>query len=218
MKCPNCQRENEQTYRFCIFCGSPLPASEVRERSEAAEDPLVYDTSLYIVDSSQNNVSRHQIEVEMDYAEVWRRFAAWIIDAIILGALFPVIFLITYYVYYETSPGRYLDFEPLGTGIFYWLCFGIIYFIGFWAWRGQTPGKMILKIKIVKSDGSPIDIGRAILRYIGYLVSTVIAFIGHFIIIWDRKKQGLHDKIAGTYVVNTHQADPLDIKTSAGNL
>jgi len=190
MQCPDCQRENEPTYRFCIFCGSPLQAGETQELSEKMRKQAVADANL---------------EVATNYAAFQRRFMAWIIDAIILGVLFPVIFLIIYYISYETSAGRYLDFEPLGAGIFCWLCFGIIYFIGFWTWRGQTPGKMILKIKIVKGDGNPIDIVRAILRYIGYLVSTVIAFIGHFMIIWDRRKQGLHDKIARTYVVNTYQ-------------
>ena len=67
-----------------------------------------------------------------------------------------------------------------------------------------------MKVKIVRSDGGPLGIGRAILRYIGYLVSTSIAFIGHFMIVWDGKKQGLHDKIARTCVINIHRANALD--------
>ena len=210
MKCSNCQRENDPTYRFCIFCGSSLPASEAQGRSEVAEDSPVDDTSLDIADSSQKNVTRHQMEAVTNYMGFRRRLVAWIIDAVILGAIFPIIVLITYFVYYETSSGRYLEGESLGAGIFYWLCFGIIYFIGFWSWRGQTPGKIVMKIKIVRSDGSPLGIGRAILRYICFLLSTLIAFIGHFMIIWDSKKQGLHDKIARTCVINTHQVRALE--------
>jgi len=126
------------------------------------------------------------MEVEMNYAGFWRRFVASIIDGIILGALVGILAAIAL----ETA-------SWLGSII------GIIYVIGFWTWRGQTPGKMVMGIKIIKTDGSPIGIGRAILRYVGYLVSTIIICIGYLMIAWDSKKQGLHDKIAGTYVVKT---------------
>ena len=77
----------------------------------------------------------------------------------------------------------------------------ILYFPGFWAWKGATPGKMMMGIEIVNTDGSPIGFGRAIVRYIGYFVSGIIIYIGFFMIAWDGKKQGLHDKMAGTIVI-----------------
>jgi len=58
-------------------------------------------------------------------------------------------------------------------------------------------------VKITKINGSSIGIGIAILRYIGYLVSAITVFVGYLMIIWDTKKQGLHDKIAGTCVIKT---------------
>ncbi|HLC72739.1 MAG TPA: RDD family protein [Candidatus Nanoarchaeia archaeon] len=67
--------------------------------------------------------------------------------------------------------------------------------------KGGTPGKLILKLRIVNKQGSYIGIPGAILRYIGKLVSGIILSIGFFMIGWTAKKQGLHDKIAGTYVV-----------------
>ncbi len=62
---------------------------------------------------------------------------------------------------------------------------------------------MMMGVKIVKTDGSSIGIGKAILRYVGYYVSTIIIFIGYLMIAWDSRKQGLHDKIAGTLVIRT---------------
>jgi len=124
----------------------------------------------------------------MNYAGFWRRLVAVIIDGVILGAITGVLMAIF---------GAQQAASWLGSII------GIIYVIGFWTWRGQTPGKMVMGIKIIKTDGSPIGIGRAILRYVGYLVSTIIICIGYLMIAWDSKKQGLHDKIAGTYVVKT---------------
>lgn len=123
----------------------------------------------------------------MDYAGFWRRLAAALIDGIILSIINGIVMAI--------SPQ---------TGMWLGTFIGIAYIVGFWTWNnGQTPGKMALGIRIVKTDGSPISFGVAILRYIGYWVSSIILYIGFLMIAWDSKKQGLHDKIAGTYVVRT---------------
>jgi uncharacterized RDD family membrane protein YckC len=80
--------------------------------------------------------------------------------------------------------------------------FSAVYFIGFWTWRGQTPGMMLLGLRIARdADGTPPGLARSILRYVGYVVSTIVLFIGFIWVAFDRKKQGWHDKIAGTVVV-----------------
>jgi uncharacterized RDD family membrane protein YckC len=79
----------------------------------------------------------------------------------------------------------------------------LVYIIGFWTWKGQTPGKMAMGIKIVAADGGPIGLGRAIIRYLCYIVSAVILYLGFIMIAFDKRKQGLHDKIAGTFVIRT---------------
>lgn len=236
MQCPNCQRKNDPAYRFCIFCGTSLLASEVRERSKAAEGLPVDDTSLDTADSSQQNVPRRQMEVVTNYAGFRRRFLAWVIDAVILIPLF----FLPGYLYVEMN-----DIVDAQQGAS-WLYFlgtivSAIYLVGFWTWRGQTPGKIVMRIVIVKSDGRRIGIGKAILRYIGYVVLVILALIllipvffafrwilefielrglsmwvatslvpilvvlipCWLIIALDRKRQGLHDKIARTYVVRT---------------
>jgi len=234
MQCPKCQRENEPTYRFCIFCGNPLPTSEAQERSEVAENPLVDDTILGIADSSQKNVPKHQIEVEMDYAGFRRRFVASIIDAIILGVLLLIIGWLVYAVLSQLR--SYVDAQDVFLAYFVWLPASIIYFIGFWIWRGQTPGKMAMGVRIVRTDGSPAGFGRVTLRCIALIAPAITILIGstwvvHFVldirpavrlvvdflflplvillpyflaITHDSKKQGLHDKIAKTYVVKTN--------------
>jgi uncharacterized RDD family membrane protein YckC len=80
--------------------------------------------------------------------------------------------------------------------------FSIAYYVGFWTWRGQTPGKMLLGLRVAReSDGSPPGVARSILRYVGYLISGFVLFIGFIWIAFDSRKQGWHDKIAGTVVV-----------------
>lgn len=79
---------------------------------------------------------------------------------------------------------------------------GIIYFVYFWTrQQGQTLGHKVLKIRVVREDGKPIDITTAVIRYIGYIVSGVVIGLGFLWVIWDAKKQGWHDKMAGTIVV-----------------
>jgi uncharacterized RDD family membrane protein YckC len=67
--------------------------------------------------------------------------------------------------------------------------------------NGQTPGKMLMKIRVIKTDGTRISDSDAVLRYIGYLINSAVASIGWIWAVFDKKNQGWHDKIAKTYVV-----------------
>ena len=60
---------------------------------------------------------------------------------------------------------------------------------------------MIAGIKIIRTDSSPIEWTHAVLRYFGYIVCFLTLTIGFIWIAFDERKQGLHDKIADTYVV-----------------
>jgi uncharacterized RDD family membrane protein YckC len=72
------------------------------------------------------------------------------------------------------------------------------YFFG----AGQTPGMRLLEIKLVRADGiEPIGLRRGFLRWVGMEISGVVLFLGYLWILIDRRRQGWHDKIAGTYVV-----------------
>jgi uncharacterized RDD family membrane protein YckC len=77
----------------------------------------------------------------------------------------------------------------------------LVYFIGFWTWRGQTLGQMATHIKVVRADGQPMDLGVATLRFVGLLVCGLTLGIGFLFIVFDKRKRGLHDRIAGTYVI-----------------
>ena len=77
----------------------------------------------------------------------------------------------------------------------------LVYYVGYWSTSGQTLGKTLLGLKVVDQTGSPISTGKAILRYFGYFISAAIFSLGFVWIALDKKRQGWHDKIAGTYVV-----------------
>ena len=77
----------------------------------------------------------------------------------------------------------------------------VAYSVIFWAWRGQTPGMMLLNIKVLRGDGTKVSGGYAVLRYLGYIVCFLTLGIGFLWIAFDSRKQGIHDKIADTVVV-----------------
>lgn len=93
----------------------------------------------------------------------------------------------------------------------------LIYFCGFWRWRGATPGKMLLglRIRAWAADG-PLGWGLVLRRWFGLNLGTIVAvvpiigFFGSFWPIfdllwplWDKRRQALHDKIAGSVVIRT---------------
>lgn len=125
-------------------------------------------------------------EFALEYAGFWLRLGATIVDLTTLGF---IAWITTYFF----------------SASIIWIVLGVIistmYFLGFWTWRGQTPGKIVAGIKIIRTDSSPVTWRHSILRYLGYIVSTMILFIGFIWIAFDSHKQGIHDKIADTYVV-----------------
>ena len=75
------------------------------------------------------------------------------------------------------------------------------YFIYFWG-VGATPGMRLLKLRVADAGtGAPIGFGRAVLRYVGYILSIIVCYVGLIWAAFDGRKQGWHDKIAGTVVL-----------------
>ncbi len=133
------------------------------------------------------------------------RFIAWLIDAIILGIIQGAITAAL-----GTPVMTGVSFDPVQMASRYSaisaisLIIGVAYFVYFWGDKGATPGKMALGLKVIGTDGSmPVGYPKAFVRYIGYIISSIICMLGYLLIIIDDDNQGLHDKIASTYVVKT---------------
>ena len=81
----------------------------------------------------------------------------------------------------------------------------IAYFIYLWGSRGQTIGMMPFNLRVVDANTgqSPIGYGKAAIRYIGLIISSIVCYIGLIWAAFDARKQGWHDKIAGTVVTQS---------------
>jgi len=80
------------------------------------------------------------------------------------------------------------------------LAFNMVYHVGFWTLAGQTPGKRLMGLLVVQTNGERLKLGRAILRWLGYWLSGIL-FLGYLWIVLDSRRQGFHDKLARTLVV-----------------
>jgi uncharacterized RDD family membrane protein YckC len=87
--------------------------------------------------------------------------------------------------------------------------FGFVYFIFFWVMSGYTPGQGLLGLRVIHTDGRPhLNLGRAVLRFIGLWIAALPLFLGFIWILFDNHRQGWHDKIARTYVIYTWDKKP----------
>lgn len=111
---------------------------------------------------------------------------------------------------------RQADSEPLEPGLLDWVLgiaddFGIgfgwtaFYFSVFIAWwKGQTPGKKLLGIRVIKLDGSPLNLWESFERYSGYAAGLFTGLLGFLQIFWDANRQAIQDKIAETLVIQSN--------------
>jgi uncharacterized RDD family membrane protein YckC len=120
-------------------------------------------------------------------AGFWRRFAAVVIDGVILS-----IIGIFVGAAFKGGAGR-------GVSAAVSLLYATL-FIG--GRRGQTPGMAALGIRVISLDDSgPIGYGRALIRWLGAVVSAIPLFLGYFWMLWDKENQCWHDKFARDVVV-----------------
>ena len=138
--------------------------------------------------------------IEPEYAGFWVRVSAAIIDTLLLSIIILPVLTAVYGSAYWSS-----DRLIQGPADFLvsWVAPAIAVVL-FWIARQATPGKMALGIRIVDAEtgGKPRN-GQLVLRYFGYYVSMLPLFIGILWVAFDSRKQGWHDKIAGTVVVRT---------------
>ena len=84
----------------------------------------------------------------------------------------------------------------------YYLYYAIIYFAVFWWVWGATPGKLIFGLRVVDQSGGPIGLERALVRTV-----QIPLCLGFIWASFDKHRQGVHDKMAGTYVIDKRLGD-----------
>jgi uncharacterized RDD family membrane protein YckC len=132
-------------------------------------------------------------------AGVVRRLFAGLVDVAILAVVDVVVVYFTMQLCYLTIAD--VGILPKGPLVAFLLVQNGGYLVAFTA-GGQTLGKMMAGIRVVQSDSAgPLDLGRAFLRTLMWVVLAVPAGLGFLTALFSRDHRGLHDRFAGTRVV-----------------
>lgn len=133
------------------------------------------------------------------YVGFWRRVGATLIDTLaVLAVILPVLIAVYGTNYFSMAQGGLagpVDFLMQ-------VVFPAVAVILFWKFRGATPGKMLISARVVDATTlGPLSNGQAIGRYFAYFVSILPLMLGFIWVAFDKRKQGFHDKLAGTLVI-----------------
>lgn len=135
---------------------------------------------------------------QLKYAGFWLRAWATIIDTLLMALILAPLLLAIYGKEYFSND----DIFAGPADFLLQVVVPAIAVITFWIYKSATPGKMAIRATIVDArTGKAASNGQLIGRYLGYYVSILPLGLGFIWVAFDAKKQGFHDKLAGTVVV-----------------
>ncbi|HEY3352534.1 MAG TPA: RDD family protein [Polyangia bacterium] len=220
MECPRCTAPVDPGVQVCPDCGAALAPGPDQEAQGAgapagAPEGSVRGPGRAAGGEASPGRGREPEVVRFRVAGFFERALAGLVDALIV---MPIFVLLAWggsaVTGVRVPPARELNLdlvvgllvEKNGPIIFWSVLLAILVFLYcfiFVGTRGQTPGKRLLGVRVVTWYGEPPSLARALLRTCGYLLSAALLSLGFIWIGFDREKRGLHDWIAGTYVVRS---------------
>jgi uncharacterized RDD family membrane protein YckC len=170
-----------------------------------------------------------EVQPSIAYGGVLFRFVAYLVDSLIIAIPLGILFGVLASAGFLASAVGPSDLPPPPPGgtamgaftvnpsaIFSFWLFALVvgagYYASFWGTNGSTPGMRLFNLRVVDGDsGRPIGVGRAVLRYVGLVVAALPCWIGLIWALFDPRKQGWHDKIASTVVLEYGPAQNLAV-------
>jgi uncharacterized RDD family membrane protein YckC len=134
-----------------------------------------------------------------EYAGFWLRAGAFVIDWLVVSVIsVPLVAFVFGTGYFSLEPQTHA--WDLAT-----MLVVAAAVIAFWRYCGATPGKLAMDIRIVDAGtGGAPSTARLVVRFLCYFLSAAPLYLGFVWIAIDRRKQGWHDKIAGTVVIEEY--------------
>ncbi|MCL2905342.1 RDD family protein [Shewanella fodinae] len=137
------------------------------------------------------------------YVGFWERFAATMLDVLLI---LLITLPLTFWLYGDKLVNDHsLIHGPADLVINYLLPPVLV--LLFWRYRSATPGKMLIKAAIIdaNSGGRP-SMRQWLIRYLAYIPATLPLCLGLLWVAFDPRKQGWHDKLAGTLVIKQNKS------------
>ena len=213
--CPNCGAASPSAAVYCFKCGAKLPDAAIPDKKicsgchavNSAAAQYCYKCGLPLPQTLSTGY-----ENQMRYAGFWIRLVAWFIDIIIIGIVADIV-TVPLFIHYIGFSGNYSWLTSGTLPASFWTYYGwalltnfivdIVYYtvaIGKW---GKTLGKLAVKIKVVKPDGSRVSYWRALGRSLANYLNAFTFGLMYLVIAFTSKKRGVHDYIADTVVIKT---------------
>lgn len=130
----------------------------------------------------------------IEYAGFWIRLFAYMIDVVILGMVLWIIARL-----FQRSPAEAGGFSAIG-GILQ-IVVGFLYMPVLWSSMQATIGQKICGLRVIRPGGNRISFERGVARMLAMILSGALLCIGYLMVAFTERKRGLHDMLAGTYVV-----------------
>ncbi|MBN2099699.1 MAG: RDD family protein [Dehalococcoidia bacterium] len=212
MFCHKCGAQVDDQATFCDKCGTALQntlplASTIRTtRPETSGSPTV--------GVPETGASR-AFPVPVEYAGFWKRFAAALIDGLLMGAAYICSAFAIGFVFAAIAGPEAEEMSDATANAIAWIAWAGTMVLG-WLYyalmessaKQATLGKMALGIVVTDEEGHRVSFGRATGRYFSKIISGIILYIGYIMIAFTAKKQGLHDIITDCLVVVKGRGNP----------
>ena len=139
-----------------------------------------------------------------DYTGLVTRAIGFGIDAVIIDlAAVVVAAIVALALSLFKVPSR-IDTALAALGAVVFIVWGAAYFVTFWSTTGQTPGARIMRFRVLAPGAKRGHIGprRALLRLLAMILAAIPLLAGYFMVLFDDRRRGLHDRLARTVVVD----------------
>jgi len=203
---PETGKEETKNHSFCVECGRRFPDEDLINYSESKICAGCKDVFFQKIKEGAG------LPGMMEYAGFWIRFAAKMIDGIIMWLVNMVLYFIFLFGGLLSSGGFTASGtdSQFGSGIM--IVFLVIYYIlsiavhaaydAFFVGKyAATPGKMACGLKVVMEDGGKVSYARSLGRHFAEWLSGLTLTIGYIMAAFDDEKRSLHDRICNTRVI-----------------
>ena len=209
--CVDCGAALDEGARFCVECGTPVEQVAAAPAPNAPPAPTPQElaaptpagaavaaaAAASVAPSATPTVEAMAVATAAPpvarYSGLWRRLIAYLIDAVLLTLA--------------------LAFVPVPDVARYavWL----VYFVGLWT-LGGTVGMRILGIRLIDKNGARPSVVVSLRRALGFVLSAIPFGLGFLWIAFDKRKQGWHDKVAGTFAARGAFVPALAVAETSG--
>jgi uncharacterized RDD family membrane protein YckC len=144
-----------------------------------------------------------------DYTGLVTRAIGFGIDAVIIDlAAIVVVAIVALALSLFKVPSR-IDTALAALGAVVFIVWAAAYFVTFWSTTGQTPGARIMRFRVLAPGAKRGHIGprRALLRLLAMILAAIPLLAGYFMVLFDDRRRGLHDRLARTVVVDAPDTD-----------